>query len=89
METRPVYNNQGDVVDFQVIGHREGSARIAEQDYIQQSDGSFKHLYQDVSLESDQQDVSPMNFNMSEYQQAVLESTPGLSEALDWVEHAP
>lgn len=89
METRPVYNDQGDVVDFQVINHRQGNARMPEQDYIEQSDGSFKHIYQDVSLESDKLDVSPMNFQMNSYQQALVEAMPELPAAIQWVEQSP
>ena len=88
-ETRPVYNDQGEVVDFQVISHRQGNAHLNTQDYIEQSDGSFKHIYQDVSLVSDKQDVSSMNFQMSSYQQALVEAMPELPAAIQWVENSP
>ena len=89
METRPIYNDEGDVVDFQVISHRQGNAHLNTQDYIEQPDGSFKHVFQDVSLESDKQDVSPMNFQMSSYQQALVEAMPDLPAAIQWVENSP
>ena len=89
METRPVFNDQGEVVDFEVINHRQGSARMQTQDYLEQSDGSYRHVYQDVQLESDQQDVSSMNFQMDAYQQALVDSIPNLQDAIQWVEHSP
>ena len=87
-ESRPIYNDQGDVVDFQVITHRQGNADLIQQDYIEQPNGTFKHIYQDVHLESDRQDTGNW-FAMGEYQQALVESMPDLPAAIKWVEHSP
>ena len=89
METRPIYNDQGDLIDIQVSAGRPGSASMNHQDYIEQPDGTFTHVYRDVQLESDLDDQSTIRYKSDEYISALAESEPDLIAATRWCEFAP
>ena len=89
METRPVYDDNGNLTDIQVIGTRQGGTHTPANDFIEQYDGSYKHAFQDVSLESDQDDVSTMRFNMEDYMADMATANPDLLAATQWCANAP
>lgn len=84
MEVKPVVNDQGQVVDFDVSSGHSFSNRIDPNDYIEQPDGSFQHVYQNVELESDQEDVSTMSFDQNSYIRDLTVAEPELLSAVQW-----
>lgn len=92
MQVNPVYSDDASeqqVVGFEVTtgpqgGNRDGTYRGWENDYFEDSEGNSHHRYENSYLKSEQDEG--IHFNNADYAQALLQSTPGLSQALKWAD---
>ena len=80
----PVMDDRGNVLDFQVdTGNRPTGNVTPDHDFIQDSQGNYKHIFQDVTIESDLDDTGN-RFHDGEYLQALTQINPDLKAATEW-----
>ncbi len=75
MQVVPVISdNDGSVQGFQIHETtKHSNATFNEQDFIEQSDGSFRHIYQDQDTDND-----PKMFEWSNYLSTFTQAHPQL-----------
>ena len=85
MTVEPVYNDAtGELQDLQVVGKHQGGTWTEEQDFIEQEDGSFRHIYQDADTNNDYQ-----GFTWDGYVQDYIAAFPDIAQATKWAVDAP
>ena len=92
MQVDPAYDNEGNYAGSVIVGNPrdnavDNSGRVKgwEQDYFQDYYDQVHHHFENVEL---QDESSPQHFEMSDYEQALVESIPNLVDAINWAESA-
>ena len=89
MTVEPVYDEAtGDLQDLQVVGgtqHRAGTW-TGEEDFVEQDDGSYRHIYQDTDTDIDN---DANLFQWEDYLTDYCEAYPNIEAAVQWAKNAP
>jgi hypothetical protein len=74
----PIYSEQdGSVVDFELSGGSEGY-RSTDRDFVELTDGTRKHVFQDVELQEDG------TYDADDYYDTLAQSDPRIPNAIAW-----
>ena len=84
MTVSPVLDERGNLLDFNV-GNTSLSGASDPSDYVEYTDGSFRHAFADVELESDT--ATPTSWNLQEYVNIHSNAHPHFEGAFQWAQN--
>ena len=76
----PVADSEGNVVDFSVEGSHEGAWKQANNNFVEFTDGSIHHEFENVEVNEDLQH----QYSVDDYWNDVISTNPDITDAIQW-----